>query len=574
MKNNLSNYKEKPIHSIDGSEVKLLFQDGFNKDINLYKLIDQLDVADRSAEEIVDIIKPLSGQFSFVIFYISSGICYLITDPIGAEPIYYLANSFQQNWGFRIKDLVRHLDVKKLDFSALDESMLYRWLNEDNTMIAGIKRVNPGQMIEISKNGSVRILNYSIPRYQVGNLYCDMTENDVIERTNKALEIYFLRLRKNSPRIAILLSGGVDSSLLLAKAREFDFEKLIAITCEFKEADNPELKRAQSVSRQLGVELEVVTIDDDYILSSIPKIVYLLESPNAYFNCIARLKMLESLQGRVDTVVIGEGADGMFSMEVGGGSRSLKFERKRKVVKIIPELIRKNLAKISEKNHHPKIARLHKLLTTDSIEYLRTQGEAFPDCTPATSFDNISITDLIPVLKKIRSSRKSYPYSQFEPKTSTGISENFVIDFCQNRGLYTQNRHQYLCYLVICHEFGLSLAAPFLSKEIMDIGLNLPFELRSDAKGAKPVLKKLACRYITEEIIYSPKLGFETPLSDWLTRSKNDWMKLLKSDLAKKRGIIDVNLVDKLTPERDSLIILSALMFEIFCQQFIDTTDT
>lgn len=571
MNNHTSKHEAKTIRVIDGSEVKLFFQDGLDKDIDLYDLVDQLDVANKNAKDIIDIIKTLSGQFSFVVFYISSEVCYLVTDPIGAEPIYYLANGLQQNWGFRVKDLNQYLDVKKLDFSALDESMLYRWLNEENTMLAGIKRVNPGQMVEISKNGSIRILNYSIPRYQATNLYFGMTENDVIEQTNKALESYFLRLRRNAPRIAVLLSGGVDSSLLLAKAREFDFEKLIAITCEFKGAENPELKRAKSVSRQLGVELEVVTIDDGYILSSIPKIVYLLESPNAYFNCIARLKMMESLQGRVDAVVIGEGADGMFSMEVGGGSRALKFERKRKVVKIIPEIFRSNFAKISEKTSHPRVARLHKLLTTDSITYLRTQGEAFPDCAPAINSDCICITDLMPVLKKIRSNRKSYPYSQFEPEASTKISENFVIDFCQNRGLYTQNRHQYLCYLVICHEFGLNLAAPFLSKEIMDIGLNLPLWLRSDSRGTKPVLKKLACRYISEDIIYAPKLGFETPLSDWLIRCKSDWIKWLKSDLAKNRGIIDFNIVDKLNPERDSLVILSALMLEFFCQQFIDT---
>lgn len=571
MKNHASNHEATNSHVIDGSEVKLFFRHGLSKDIDLYRLIDQLDVPDRSAEEVLDIIKQLSGQFSFVVLYVSSGVCYLVTDPIGAEPVYYLDNGLQQNWGFRIKDLTRHLDVKKLNFPALDESMLYRWLNEDNTMMAGIKRVNPGQMVEISKNGSTRILNYPTPRYQAANLYCSMTENDAIEQTNKALEIYFLRLRRNSPRIAVLLSGGVDSSLLLAKAREFDFEKLIAITCEFKGAENPELKRAQSVSRQLGVDLEIVTIDDDYIISSIPKIVYLLESPNAYFNCIARLKMMESLQGRVDAIVIGEGADGMFSMEVGGGSRALKFERKRKVVKIIPEIFRNNIAKILEKTHRPRVARLHKLLTTDSINYLRTQGEAFPDFAPAISFNCIHITDLMPVLKKIRSNRKSYPYSQFEPKTSTEISENFVIDFCQNRGLYTQNRHQYLCYLVICHEFGLNLAAPFLSKEIMDIGLNLPLGLRSDSRGAKPVLKKLACRYISEDIIYAPKLGFETPLSEWLIRCKSDWMKWLKSDLSKNRGIIDFNIVDKLNPERDALVILSAVMLEFFCQQFIDS---
>ena len=553
----------KSITRIDGGRVNVWIRGYFDQFQDMNRFVADLDAAADDIGQVMDIVRNCTGQFALAVVCENLGKCYLIADPIGAEPIYYLSNNELTGWAFRVKDLLPKLKSKSLDLKGLDESMLYRWLNEENTMVDGVLRVNPAEIIELSVDGVVNKKIYKELRYELTE--SDETEESVIEKTDAALDRYFLRLRQAYSRVAVMLSGGVDSSLLLAKAREFSFERLIAITCKFDKARNIELDRAQRVADELGVDLRVVEVDDEYVFKNFSKIVELAESPNAYFNCIARLKMMEAIADEVDLVIVGEGADGMFSMEVGGGSRALQFERKRKLVNPAPIFLRNGIANILEGVANPRVQRLRRLLSTDSLSYLRTQGEAFPE-----SGLDVSITEVMPILKSIRSNRKSYFYSRFEPKVDGEMSENFVIGFCQNRGLFTQNRHQYYCYSVIGFGLGLKLAAPFLSKDIMDIGLALPFRLRSDAMGAKPVLKKMACRYISRDIVYAPKMGFETPLDEWLVRRRDNWMSWVTSAPAQHRGIFDMDKVASLDPHRDSIIILSAIMLELFCRQFID----
>lgn len=147
----------------------------------------------------------------------------------------------------------------------------------------------------------------------------------------------------------------------------------------------------------------------------------------------------------------------------------------------------------------------------NTLEFIRNQGVLFK---PGAGTSGIGAEELIPALREIRKKHRRQFYVRYEPDgfEASGFDESMVIRFTQNRGLFTQNRHQYFCYTALAAPRRLHVSMPFLSKEVMAIGLHLPTQLRSDERGAKPVLKKLACRYVPEPIVYAHKMGFETPL--------------------------------------------------------------
>jgi asparagine synthase (glutamine-hydrolysing) len=519
----------------------------------------QLEVTD-NVGDYLDTIKTIGGTYSMAIYDKRKQEFHLICDELGMGIVYYTDAGAQCHWAFRWKELVGALPQLKLDTKGLDEFMLYRWLMDSHTMAKEIKRVMPKQRVVISSSGT--------KTYQQQLLvYQPRTDNTsiskLVDETDLALNACFSRLRQKHNRIAVFLSGGVDSSLLLSKANEHCFQSLVAITSRFIGHKNPELGRAIQVAAHLNIEHIIVDISDADIAEALPSITRNLETPISYFNLVARELMLKALAGKVEAVVLGEGADGMYSLEVGGGSDALRFNAKQKYVQYIHPAIRRKIAKTLKKSGVNVIQRLGNIFEKNTLEYLREQGSIFNES------DETNAEELIPSLKNMRKKRGCYFYQRFEPVDfDENITSKTVMQFTQSRGLYTQNRHQYFCYARLSEPYGIKAVFPFFSDEIKAIGLDLPLEFRSNELGTKPVLKTLAARHLPRDIIYAPKMGFETPLDSWIFNSEDFWRSILSDQKSCSIELFDQRIIQQLDPNRDNKLTFTALAIEIFLRQF------
>jgi asparagine synthetase B (glutamine-hydrolysing) len=337
---------------------------------------------------------------------------------------------------------------------------------------------------------------------------------------------------------------------------EHNFDRLIAVTTWFPGRENPEGVRAQDIAKHLGVEHRVVDVSDQFLEESFPEIVWQSERPPTYDNAFARLCMFQAIAGEVDAVLIGEGADGMFSKE--RALSALRYDKKQKILKAVPWAIRRGISALLKPIDVDPLRRLTYLLENGTLEFLRREG-----MEPLVSDQQMLSGELVPALVDTRKHRRRF-YLPFEPANDS------LISFCQNRGLYTQNRNQYYSYIVHADTLGIDIEAPFLSPYISDIGLSLQDSLKSDERGAKPILKKLACRYIPEHWVYASKLGFETPAVAWLKGPLAKWRAILMEERTMTRGLFDPGALRRLDDERDFLLIWTAMTVEMFCRQFID----
>ena len=115
------------------------------------------------------------------------------------------------------------------------------------------------------------------------------------DRVDAGLDACLARLRDQYRDIAILLSGGVDSSLLAAKAARSGFRTCVALTARWP-GDNPELEAAASVARHVGIEHRIIDIEESYIEKSFPWITWRLEEPPRHFNSFVLAKLFERCQ--------------------------------------------------------------------------------------------------------------------------------------------------------------------------------------------------------------------------------------------------------------------------------------
>jgi asparagine synthase (glutamine-hydrolysing) len=111
---------------------------------------------------------------------------------------------------------------------------------------------------------------------------------------------------------------------------------------------------------------------------------------------------------------------------------------------------------------------------------------------------------------------------------------------------------------------------PFLSKGILDIAKTLPDAAKRDAKGAKPILRRLASKYVPRNLVYDKKYDFNSPAADWLKSPLSGWLEILHDDVTRARGIFDSSALARCTVDADRGLIIAAATLEIFFRNFVD----
>ncbi len=368
---------------------------------------------------------------------------------------------------------------------------------------------------------------------------------DATARTSAALDRYFSGLGLQHERIGVLLSGGVDSSLLLARSR-LHFKRPLAITAEFVGYPNPELDRAREVAKILGVEHQVVQIEPQYLHDQLRRLTRIMETPVTYINNFVRLALFDRLSGQVPMVLSGEGADGMFGSEVGRAGEIDRLRSRRALFDKLPGPARAALFHL-----HGAVRPGFGVFEPEFKRAVRRIGEAFRE-----PYINV------PPLRAIREQRSGYFYDYLER------DQDDLQKIRRDRGLFTQNRHQYYCYARLAVATGVAVDCPFLADALVDIGLALPLEHRSNASGAKPILRNLLLQDLPAEIVNASKLGFHTPSEQWINGPLAADLAMLQDDVTRRRGLYDLDAVAR---ERDTHTLWALLTFEVFCREFIDS---
>jgi hypothetical protein len=210
--------------------------------------------------------------------------------------------------------------------------------------------------------------------------------------------------------------------------------------------------------------------------------------------------------------------------------------------------------------------RLQYVLSHSTLDFIReVHGTPWEE-------DRIRVDELIPTLRARTPAPIEPFYTAYEPETryEPGIDGSLTA-YCHGRVLYTSCRNQFYCYSMLAAQHHLLVEFPFLSDEVAEIGFGLRDSARSDAHGAKPILKKLAARYIPAAWVYASKLQFETPDEAWHRGPFSRWRSILLDDRTAARGLYNQRVVQKLELPRDRELILVATCLELFLRQFIDS---
>ena len=366
--------------------------------------------------------------------------------------------------------------------------------------------------------------------------------------------------------LGFFLSGGLDSSILVAMARKLNPEKEIncyTIRVDSTDGFTDDLSYAKKVAEYLKVNLTIVDAKTD-ILKSFDKIIYHLDEPqadpapiNVYNICKAARK------DGIKVLIGGTAGDDILS----GYRRhqALNFESS---IENIPKFLRKSIKNVSLKfNGKSSFIRRFKKLSAniDKSKEERMMGYF-------SWIDHTTLRHLFLEPNDYNCFSYFENLNKFIPNEKSDLNKMLFWEINTFLADHNLNYTDKLSMAV-----GVEVRVPFLDIELVEFSTNIPPNYKLKGNETKYLLKKVAEKYLPKEVIYRPKTGFGAPVREWILNDMDDLINnYLSKETITKRGIFNFDKVSKLIEDNRkgaidaSYSIWSLLAIESWMRQFYD----
>lgn len=521
-----------------------------------------------------EMLSKLNGIFALAIWDQRTKLLFVARDNFGVKPLYYFENSNSFFFSSEIKSLVEYLndDDLALDHKSLDRYLSFLWCPGNGTPFSKIKKINPGEFF-IVKEGSIKKKTtwYSLPSHK--NKSKAKLPN-LINKTTFFLRQAVHRQMISDVPVGAFLSGGLDSSSIVAFAKEID-PKISCFTIKSKDGpergETDDLPYALKAAKFLDVPLEVISIDSKKISDDLETMIYQLDEPLADPAALNVLYISEiAKRNNIKVMLSGSGGDDIFT-----GYRRHNAINAQKYLKKIPINIRKALEEYSNR--------------------LNTNLPIFRKA--AKFFNGFSLDGDERLVNYFKWSQRDDLFAlynnEFKEHLNDSFSESILLDFLndntsdlddltkmlllEQRFFLTDHNLNYTDKMSMAE--GVEVRVPFLDLDLVNFASLIPNTYKQRGRTGKWILKKAMEPHLPEDIIYRPKTGFGAPVRRWIQFELKDLINdTLSKDRIKKRGLFNPDAVAniiKMNKEGKndfSYTILSLLCIEIWCSKFMDAS--
>lgn len=569
------NYRELRAELIAAGHV---FQTGTDSEVLLH-------LYERDGTAMLD---RLNGIFAFAIHDVRTegrpegvgyGALFLARDPLGVKPLYYAQLDAGFLFGSEIKALTCCPGLSRtIDPVALHQMLAYLWTPAPRTMLAGVRKLEPGTALIVHEGRVQRRWSYYTIPYDgtIDTRAVSAVAEELAERVSTAVR---RQLVADVP-VGAFLSGGLDSSAVVAMMRRvLPDQRIQCFTIGFADGSDVEgnpadLPYARRVAKHLGVNLDEIVMDPSAI-SRLEEVVRLLDEPQADPAPINALLIAERARSMgIPVLLSGAGGDDLFS----GYRRhwALSMERRWGW---LPQGIRSGVQAIASAHASGRgrrqssvpLRRLAKMFSYAGesadrrlVSYFWWSTENVRRALYSPQFaeqvkDVDAATPLLESLKAIPSERDPLQRMLYLE------SRHFLADHNLN---YTDRAGMAV---------GVEIRVPLLDLDLVRFATRIPPSMKHRGRTGKAIFKEAMQPYLPRDVIYRSKSGFAAPLRRWLRQELRAQVEdTLDAGALRKRGFFEPTAVHRLL-ELDrsgavdgSYTIFALMCFELWCRKFVD----
>jgi len=441
------------------------------------------------------------GMFALALVIESERRIVLARDRMGIKPLYYYRRGEALHFGSEMKAILADPRVpRRIDRSGLSHYLSLNYVPAPLTLIEGIEKLPPAHWLDWQL-GSVRLQRYWSPR---DSIRPRMTKQDAVEELDLLLSAAVSEQMQADVPVALWISGGVDSSLILQAAARHATSSLRTFSVRFPGEKHDESRYSRALAAHFGTRHEEYElVGNAGLADAIHSLVHFADEPCADAGAMP-LWFLSALTGRDTTVALsGDGADELF-----GGYQTYLADSLSSKFQIVPRSVRKQLAAWSKllPVSDEKIGLDYKL--TRFLEgSLLSPGQAH-------FFWNGTFSE--------QEKRQLCAFGNHPPLSDLyrpllGRSEpNGIKDFLKiDRKYYLADNILAKCDRIsMAH--SVEVRPPFLDDRIVDFAGALPPALLREKGQLKPLLKSLLASKLSPALRRRGKQGLDIPIHSWL----------------------------------------------------------
>ncbi|MDA8109071.1 MAG: asparagine synthase (glutamine-hydrolyzing) [Betaproteobacteria bacterium] len=518
-------------------------------------------------------LEKLNGIFALAIWDPRSTEMLLARDGLGVKPLYYAQTPKGVVFASELKALLEEPSVPRgIDAAAVARHLLYLWSTGPSTMLASVKKLEPGHALALRDGRIARSWRfYELP---TGNAPQATEENAAIDEVRRGVERSVERQMIADVPVGAFLSGGLDSSAVVAMARRHTRERLQCFSIEVQgegaavEGMTEDLPYARRVAAHLGVDLHTVPVGPE-MADHLREMIYHLDEPtadpaplNAYFICrLARERGMKVL-------LSGTGGDDVFT----GYRRhyALTQERRWRWLPLGTRAALRGAASALPVGS-PAMRRLRK-----AFEYADVEG-------PARIASYFWWLDPARVIRLLAPElRRAVTREALAEPLVSSLRELPVQASALDRMLFLEQRYfladhnlNYMDKMSMAH--GVEVRVPLIDRDLVDLAARLPDNLKQRGRTGKWIFKKAMEGELPRDVIYRPKTGFGVPLRHWLRNQLRPLVEdMLSRNALARRGLFDADAVQSLVrSDREGRVdaaytIFAILCMELWCRTFVD----
>lgn len=498
-------------------------------------------------------LEMLEGMYAFCIYDIKKKQVYLARDRFGEKPLYFFCKQNCFYFSSEMKPLINSLkDQLTINLNSLDHFLKKSYVSAHSSIFNEINKVKPASFIHLDLNKRANIqlretiywdyqdlsiksnnqsTHFSKEHYELSKEHLDNLIDRTIDRT----------MVSDVP-LGAFLSGGYDSSCVVAFMQKNSMKKIKTFSIGFDDASYNEAEDAKRISSHLGTDHQELYLSEKDLLDTIINLPNIYSEPFADSSQIPTILLSKLTRSQVTVSLSGDGGDEIF----GGYGRYFLGESVKSYVGFVPYNLRKAIKQSKLINFQKPLVKalFGKSVTNFNQKFIKFEN-VFDFIDDKNLFDKLALFE------------NNFIKSKTGP-LKTNLIWNTDISYFKKAMIADAIDYLPGDILTKVDIAGMSVSLetriPLLNHKIAEYAAKLPLSFLHQNGTGKYILKDIVHKYIPKDLMHRPKKGFDIPLSSYIRNELSEYI-ISKLDYGKQNfsDILDFDEIDRVFDDHNQL---------------------
>ena len=493
----------------------------------------------------LNLVDRLDGMFAFAIWDSRRRRLCIGRDRAGEKPLFYRHGEEEFVFASELRALLAHPRTSPtLDPVALGRYLLHDYFPAPLTPFAGLVKLPAGHLLVIENGRSTLKRYWDLAPFFDAPESRTRSEEDLASETHHLMSEAVRRRKRSDAPVGVFLSGGLDSSAVLAHLTEQEGAGVPTFALGHRDPAFDESCFARVTARHFGAEFEALILDEEDLEEGLRRVGEGFDEPLGDASTIPTHLLSLHARRRVKVILSGEGADELF-----GGYPTYLGDRLAEAYRRIPRPLRQKSVALARRLLPVTMGNvgldylLGRFAESADLERTKRHHSWFGSIRPSLQQEILApgVLEMLQGDDPFASSRRTLQGKRLPD----GLSELLYMDYCmylQDDLLTKVDRATMLA--------SLEARAPFLDHELAQFVAGLPSALKLRGGKTKRVLRMSMRGILPEEILRRRKRGFNIPFSRWLLHGLGERLReRFSQERVRARGLFQPQGIRKLLDE-------------------------